>query len=184
MRIIVLFPSVDEAKYLLMTEPAVPVFVSGIGASEAPAAVVRAVRARKPHLVVLAGAAAACSETLGVGDVVEVTSQYAADLPVGMRVVHRVDPVTDLPEVAGCSSDREAWPDGETDPAAQLVSREGAAVMAVCEALGVRCCEIRVVTRRAGEVPDAEREAEALRSLAETLNELFENQKQQVQQDE
>lgn len=178
MRIVVLFPSVDEAKHFLMTEPSVPVFVAGVGSAEAPAAVVRAVRARKPHLVVLAGAAAACGDALGVGDVVEVTSQYAADLPAGVRVVHRVDPVTDLPEAAGCSSDRGAMPDGEADAGVQLVSREGAAVMAVCEALGVRGCEIRVVTHRAGEEPDPEREAEALRGLAETLNDLFSNLKQ------
>ncbi len=178
MRIVVLFPSVDEAKYLLLTEPSVPVFVAGVGAAEAPAAVVRAVRARKPHLVVLAGGAAACGEALGVGDVVEVTSQYAVDLPAEVRVAHRVDPVTDLPETAGCSSDREAMPEGEAVADVQLVSREGAAVMAVCEALGVRCCEIRVVTHRAGTAPDPDREAEALRGLAETLNDLFSNLKQ------
>lgn len=230
MKIIVLFPTVEQAKGFLLSEPSVPIFVSGMGAAETAAAVVRAVKARKPHLVVLAGMAAACDHRLPPGSVVEVTSQYSAALPDGHRPLYRVEPVTDLPEAAGCSSETEELHAGSPDPndlrptavptnglqpegnrkeedssgifpacdtpdsnfhtagaAADravpekplIVSREGAALMAVCEALGVRCCEIRVVSHDAGTALSEDDAAHAAEQLTNTLNQLFQKHEQE-----
>ncbi len=214
MRTVVLFPTIEEAKGFLLTEPHVPVFVSGAGPAQTAAAVVRAVKARKPHLVVLAGLAAACDRTQPLGEAVEVTSQFEAALSGAERHTYRVDPVTDLPEAAGCSAETEfpptgCGPHGRTTAAAEpetakcgsgavpaaerttspdeavrtesprVVSREGAALMAVCEALGIRCCEIRVASHYAGETLSPEARAYAAERLTETLNEIFENHEQE-----
>ena len=281
MRIVVLFPTVEEAKCFLLSEPHVPVFISGRGPVQTAAAVVRAVKARKPHLVVLAGTAAACDRMLPLGEAVEVTSRFEAELAAAERRIYRTDPATDLPEATGCSAqtavqcagcdiraketaetDAEAAagfpttgddlsddtpvsaaeaaagdpfasgphaeaaeeydpptccgfyaaddlptagssPRGDTSAAGpgavvcssggvpssfrsasargahpQVVSREGAALTAVCEALGVRCCEIRVASHYAGEAPSPEALAHAAERLTETLNEIFENHEQ------
>ena len=97
MRIVVLFPTVEEAKGFLLSEPHVPVFISGRGPVQTAAAVVRAVKARKPHLVVLAGTAAACDRMLPLGEAVEVTSRFEAELAAAERRIYRTDPATDLP---------------------------------------------------------------------------------------
>lgn len=258
MRTVVLFPTVEEAKGFLLSEPHVPVFVSGTGPAQTSAAVVRAVKARKPHLVVLAGTAAACDRSLALGEAVEVTSQFEAGLAAAERQIYRVDPVTDLPEAAGCSAQtvfpfigeklhtgaeagteaaegglqaavnkryggtaaadtgasegvllavgppNEAAGAEKCDPPAgsglhnggttasadtyplyacedrpQVVSREGAALMAVCEALEVRCCEIRVPSHYAGETPAPEACAQAAERLTEILKQIFENHEQE-----
>ena len=59
MKTVVLFPTVEEGKEFILGEPSVATFVSGVGAAETAAAVVRAVRAKKPDLVLLAGIAGA-----------------------------------------------------------------------------------------------------------------------------
>ena len=89
MRIVVLFPTVEEAKGFLLSEPHVPVFISGRGPVQTAAAVVRAVKARKPHLVVLAGTAAACDRMLPLGEAVEVTSRFEAELAAAERRIYR-----------------------------------------------------------------------------------------------
>lgn len=216
MRTIVLFPTVEEAKCFLLTEPQVPVFVTGRGPAQTAAATIRAVKARKPHLVVMAGTAAACDRTLSIGAVVEVTSQFEWTPTREEGSWYSIAPVTDLPEVPGCSADRgfsfpseacsapkretpshsdtctdraasnPSKPGGQTPQireaqpkVAQIVSSEGAALMAVCEALGVRCSEIRVLSHYAGETPSPEALRSAAERLAETLNEIFQNNEQE-----
>lgn len=138
MKTVVLFPTVEEGKEFILGEPPVATFVSGVGAAETAAAVVRAVRAKKPDLVLLAGIAGAYDRTIPVGTVFEVTSERTAALPARYRAEYTVPPVTDLPEAASNTSDRM----GTEAEGARLENMEGAALFAACAALGVRCCEI------------------------------------------
>ena len=55
MKRIFIFPTIEEAKAFILTEPRDPVFVGGVGMAEIAAATLRAVKAKKPQLVVLAG---------------------------------------------------------------------------------------------------------------------------------
>ena len=57
MKRIFIFPTIEEAKAFILTEPRDPVFVGGVGMAEIAAATLRAVKAKKPQLVVLAGIA-------------------------------------------------------------------------------------------------------------------------------
>lgn len=195
MKIIVLFPSVEEATPFLMTETKTPVFVTGADPAEMAAGTVRAIRAKKPKLVVLAGLAAAADRSIPLGSVVEVVS---ARITGGTREYETAGPATGLQEVTalsgyaedGCDdttagkdcavaneeipqggetrSGGEVLPGGET-PQAQLADRGGAVFFAVCEAMDMPCCQLRAVSHYCGDTPDAEQTQAALRSLAETL---------------
>ena len=81
MKRIFIFPTIEEAKAFILTEPRDPVFVGGVGMAEIAAATLRAVKAKKPQLVVLAGIAGACDRTLRRGEVVEVVTERIAGIP-------------------------------------------------------------------------------------------------------
>lgn len=168
MKTVVLFPTVEEGKEFILGEPPVATFVSGVGAAET-AAVVRAVRAKKPDLVLLAGIAGAYDRTIPVGTVFEVTSERTAALPARYRAEYTVPPVTDLPEAASNTSDRM----GTEAEGARLENMEGAALFAACAALGVRCCEIRAVANYVGDPFEQWDIPCAVTNLTETLRDLF-----------
>lgn len=114
MKSIVLFPTVEEATQFLLTEPKTPVFVTGSDPAEMAAGTVRAIRAKKPKLVVLAGLAAAADRSIPLGSVVEVVSARMAG---STREYEAAGPATGLPEVAALSTGTACGgPDG-TDAA-------------------------------------------------------------------
>lgn len=169
MKTVVLFPTIEEGKLFILGEPPVATFIAGVGAAETAAAVVRAVRAKKPDLVVLAGIAGAYNDRLPIGSVVEVTRECTGSLPAKYRREYTVDPVTDLPEATANTVEHP----GDEAAGADLENMEGATLFAVCEALGVRCCEIRAVSNRVGEPFEAWDLPHAIENLTETLNQLF-----------
>lgn len=169
MKSIVLFPSVEEATPFLMTEPRVPVFVTGSDPAEMAAGTIRAIRAKKPKLIVLAGLAASADRSIPPGSVVEVVS---ARMVRGTREYEAAGPATGFPEVtaltvggAACDGDAQ----GRDNPQAQLIDCEGAIFLAVCEAMDMPCCCLRAVSHYRGEQPDPERMQTALHNLAEAL---------------
>lgn len=197
MKRIFIFPTVEEAKAFLLTEPRDPVFVGGVGMAEIAAATVRAVKARKPQLAVLAGIAGACERTLRRGEVIEVVTERVAGIPAryareyettgpdlglplaaGVTVSRSGDALTEGPE-ALTGTDAEG-PEALTDPDAEeplprVENMEGAAFFAVCEALGVACCEIRAVSNYVGEPFDQWAVGEAVENLTEKLTQIFGN---------
>lgn len=197
MKRIFIFPTVEEAKAFLLTEPRDPVFVGGVGMAEIAAATVRAVKARKPQLAVLAGIAGACERTLRRGEVIEVVTERMAGIPAryareyettgpdlglplaaGITVSRSGDALTEGPE-ALTGTDAEG-PEALTDPDAEeplprVENMEGAAFFAVCEALGVACCEIRAVSNYVGEPFDQWAVGEAVENLTEKLTQIFGN---------
>lgn len=235
MKRIFIFPTVEEAKAFLLTEPRDPVFVGGVGMAEIAAATVRAVKARKPQLAVLAGIAGACERTLRRGEVVEVVTERVAGIPARYaREYETTGPDLGLPLAAGVTVNRSgdalreeqqaaarepgttgqagaagreqtgavtgrrtaecpangagpaaasltaapltaaSTPEAE-EPLPRVENMEGAAFFAVCEALGVACCEIRAVSNYVGE-PFAEwAVGEAVENLTEKLTQIFGN---------
>ncbi len=74
MRRIFIFPTIEEAKAFILTGTKAPVFVAGGSAAETAACIVRAVRAKRPHHLVLAGFAQLHDGTLSPETVVEVVT--------------------------------------------------------------------------------------------------------------
>lgn len=74
MRRIFIFPTIEEAKAFILTGTKAPVFVAGGSAVETAACIVRAVRAKRPHHLVLAGFAQLHDGTLSPETVVEVVT--------------------------------------------------------------------------------------------------------------
>ncbi|WP_418408698.1 phosphorylase [Alistipes sp.] len=197
MKRIFIFPTVEEAKAFLLTEPRDPVFVGGVGMAEIAAATVRAVKARKPQLAVLAGIAGACERTLRRGEVIEVVTERVAGIPARYaREYETTGPDLGLPLAAGVTVSRSGdalteGPEALTDPDAEgpealtgtdaeeplprVENMEGAAFFAVCEALGVACCEIRAVSNYVGEPFDQWAVGEAVENLTEKLTQIFGN---------
>jgi len=104
---IFIFPTIEEAKAFILTQPRDPVFVAGVGAAEIAAATIRAVKARKPQLVVLAGIAGAYDRSLQRGEVVEVVSERIAGIPARYaREYETSGPDLGLPLAAGVTVNR------------------------------------------------------------------------------
>lgn len=241
MKRIFIFPTIEEAKAFILTQPRDPVFVAGVGAAEIAAATIRAVKARKPQLVVLAGIAGAYDRSLQRGEVVEVVSERIAGIPARYaREYETSGPDLRLPLAAGVtvnrsgdglretgrkqeqeqefretgygipvpetkSGDAVSAPAGQTlQPAGEradspeqpsdmqsaigdtngtagqsalpeIENMEGAAFFAVCEALGVACCQIRAVSNYVGEPFDRWAGGLAVENLTATLTQIFGN---------
>lgn len=144
--------------------------------AETAACLVRAVKAKKPQLAVLAGFAVSLSPALGPGTVVEVVTERIAG-QTDSPVYETTGPDLELPPAAGitCCGEEQMVRQAETRTEEELpavANTEGAAFMAVCEALGVACCEIRAVIC-IGTAPAALEEAAA--ALTETLTLKFGN---------
>lgn len=278
MKRIFIFPTIEEAKAFILTQPRDPVFVAGVGAAEIAAATIRAVKARKPQLVVLAGIAGAYDRTLQRGEVVEVVTERIAGIPEryareyetsgpdlglplaagvtvnrsgdGLRETGREQEFREqeqvqeqefretgsgIPEPETQSGDAASAPAGETlQPAGEradspeqtsdmqsaiektngtdgqnalpvigdtndtdgqgslpgidgtndtdeqsalpeIENMEGAPFFAVCEALGVACCQIRAVSNYVGEPFDRWAVGLAVENLTATLTQIFGN---------
>lgn len=237
MKRIFIFPTIEEAKAFILTQPRDPVFVAGVGAAEIAAATIRAVKARKPQLVVLAGIAGAYDRTLQRGEVVEVVTERIAGIPEryareyetsgpdlglplaagvtvnrsgdGLRETGREQEFREtgsgIPEPEAQSSDAVSAPAGQAlQPAGEradspeqtsdmqsaiektsgtdgqnalpeIENMEGAAFFAVCEALGVACCQIRAVSNYVGEPFDRWAVGLAVENLTATLTQIFGN---------
>lgn len=170
MKIVYLFPTVEEAKGFLLTEPKTPVFVTGVGQAAVAAGVIRAVKSKKPDLVILAGLAGAYGDEPICGEVVEVVREEVAGIPERFAESYAVEPLTELRTVRSLTVDRSgAGTEFAARTGAQVENMEGAAFFAVCDALGVECAELRAISNRVGE-PFAEWHTdEALANLTEIL---------------
>ena len=241
--------------------------------AEIAAATLRAVKAKKPQLVVLAGIAGACDRTLRRGEVVEVVCERIAGIPERYaREYETSGPDLGLPLAAGVTVNRSGdgaaatggpksaaenaghaagdagfaeshpgftaeggaehaaegtqlqtpgnarnqpgniaapigfetpddtertalatqpgIPDNAGNPAQrpegspedtpqeylpEVENMEGAAFFAVCDALGVACCQIRAVSNYVGEPFGQWAVEEAVGNLTEKLNQIFES---------
>lgn len=168
MKRIFLFPSIEEGKAFILTEPKDPVFITGVGMAAMSAAMVKAVRAKKPALAILAGTAGAYDETLPVGEVVEVTAERVPGICDPFATPYNSRPHTHLKAVSA----NTVCVAGATPAGAQIENTEGAAFFALCEALGVVGCEIRTITHHIGKARSERDATAAIARLTETLTQL------------
>lgn len=168
MRIAYLFPTVDEAKGFLIENPKALVFVTGVGAAAVAATTIKAAKAKRPHLMILAGIAGAYDHELHKGEVVEVVSDRMGELPSKYIEEYQLEPLTELRRVKSNTVSRCG---GEAN-GAQIEQMEGAAFFAVCEALDIEAAQIRAISNYVGEPKEEWCIEEALKSLTTTLTEL------------
>lgn len=173
MKIVYLFPTIDEAKRFILREPEASVFITGVGMAAVAAATIRAVKSKKPHLVILAGIAGAYDGGPNCGEVVEVTREEAAGLPERYAERYAVEPLTELRCVRSLTVSRSGQGmEFARSCGAEVENMEGAAFFAVCDALGVECAQLRAVSNRVGEPFEAWRPDEALENLTEILQQM------------
>ena len=172
MKTLFLFPTELEAAPFRERRPDAQVRICGVGQARAAAATARLIADEKPDRIVLAGLAGAYGDEPAVGSVCAVEEEREAGLPAKYESRFRPKLLPKrLPHaVANTVAVQSAEPQG-----AQIENMEGAAVMAVCEAMGVECCEVRAVSNRTGQ-PFAEwKTEEAAANLAEILIKTFYN---------
>ncbi len=165
MRIVYLFPTIEEAKGFILERPKASVFITGVGMAALSATMCRAVKSKRPHLIVLAGVAGSYSEELLKGEVVEVVDQCVAGLPERYREHYAMEPLTDLRAVKANTVNQC----GAAAEGAQIEEMEGAAFFALCEALDVEGVEIRAISNRVGEPREEWAFKEAVEHLTQWL---------------
>lgn len=175
MRIVYIFPTVEEAKGFILENPKAQVFVSGVGMAAVAATTLKAAKSKRPHLMLLCGVAGAYDRSLMRGEVVEVVEEQIAELPEQYRERYALEPLTELRPVSANTVNRC----GAEGGGAQIEQMEGAAFFALCEALDIEAAEIRAISNYVGE-PREEWDFEgAVKNLTEILSQLkFEDEEQ------
>lgn len=180
MKRIFIFPTIEEAKGFILTEPREAVFIGGVGMAEISAATIRAVKAKKPHMAVLCGIAGAFDRSAARGEVVEVVTERVAGLPDRYtRAYETSAPDTGLTAVAGLTVSTSGAGTAHSDAIAAedelpvVENMEGAAFFATCEALGVAACQIRAVSNYVGEPFEEWAVEQAVENLTKTLTQIF-----------
>lgn len=172
MKTLFLFPTEDEAAPFRRLKPEAQVYVCGVGQARAAAAAARLIAAEKPDRIVLAGVAGAYGDEPAVGSVCAVEEERECGLPEKYAASFRPKW---LPSKLRRAVSNTVAAQGAEPQGAHIENMEGAAVMAVCEALGVECCEVRAISNRTGQ-PFAEwKTEEAAANLAEILIKTFFN---------
>ena len=172
MKTIFLFPTEEEAAPFRERRPDARICICGVGQARAAAAAAKVIAAERPDRIVLAGVAGAYGDEPAVGSVCAVCEEREAGLPKQYAAVFRPKSVTSkLPNVISNTTPLI----GAEPCGAQIENMEGAAVMAVCEALGVECCEVRAISNRTDQLFGEWRVEEAATNLAEILLKKFYN---------
>ncbi len=126
-----------------------------------------------PDRILLCGIAGSYDPALPCGTVVAVGTERVAGLPGKYADRYEGSPLPGwLPAVVANTVSR---PGGPADGAA-VENMEGAAVMAVCAAMGVACSEIRAVSNRVGDPFGHWRIPQALTALADALGRLLDEE--------
>ncbi|MEG2240384.1 MAG: hypothetical protein RSC12_04665 [Alistipes sp.] len=169
MKRVFLFPTIEEGKAFILTAPKDAVFISGVGMAETAAVTIKAVKLKKPDLIILAGVAGAYDPTVPLGEVVEVVEERVAELPAKYAEVYSSVGFTPLKKVSANTVSRSGAQAGE----AAIENMEGAAFFAVCRALGVDGCEIRALSNHVGEPFELWKFDEAVENLTSRLIQIF-----------
>ena len=172
MKTIFIFPTDDEAAPFRERRPEAQVRICGVGQARAAAATAKIIAAERPDRIILAGLAGAYAGGPEVGSVCAVEEERETGLPDKYSAVFRPKTVPSRLRrvVSNTVAVQNAEPGG-----AHIENMEGAAVMSVCEAMGVECCEVRAISNRTGQ-PFAEwKTDEAATNLAEILIKTFFN---------
>lgn len=171
-----LFPTEAEAAAFRRLMPEAEVVIIGVGMAEAAAMTARYLSLKPTSDVVLCGIAGACDERLVVGRVVEVVYDRIASLPKQYAKEYRSERSTGLEPAeaftVNASGEALGYLAESSMPAVEQM--EGAAVAAMCEAMGVEhFYHIRAISNRVGESRDKWRVEEAVAVLGGIVSQLF-----------
>lgn len=145
--------------------------IIGVGMAEAGAGAAALIAEHKPQRVVLCGIAGACDSTVEVGSVVQVESDRVAGLPEKYSIEYSSSLVEGLCRVQSLTVNRT----GESLPLAEgekpcIEQMEGAAVAAVCKAMGVgEYYHLRAISNYVDDPRSAWRIGDAVEALGEWL---------------
>lgn len=172
MKTIFIFPTEEEAAPFRERRPDAQVIICGVGQARAAAAAARAIASERPGRVVLAGLAGAYGDDPAVGSVCVVEAERESGLPERFAAEFRAGSLPGrLPRVVS----NTVAVSGAEARGAHIENMEGAAVMALCEAMGVEFCEVRAISNRVGQPFYEWRTKEAAANLAEILIKTYYN---------
>lgn len=175
-RPVFLFPTEVEAAAFRQLMPEAEVVIVGVGMAEAAAMAARYLSLKPTRDVVLCGIAGACDDRLAVCQVVEVVYDRVASLPEQYLKEYRMERSTGLDSVESftVNASGESLKFLAEDALPAVEQMEGAAVAAVCEAMGVEhFCHIRAISNRVGDEREKWRIEEAVTALGGVVSQLF-----------
>lgn len=176
MNTLFLFPTREEAAELLTRRADLKPQVGfvGVGMAEAGANAAVLIARHRPQRVVLCGIAGACDSRVEVGAVVQVESDRVAGLPEKYSIEYSSSFLEGLCRVQSLTVNRT----GESLPIVAgnlpcIEQMEGAAVAAVCRAMGVEeYYHLRAISNYVDDDRSAWRIKEAVEALGERIAEL------------
>lgn len=176
MNTLYLFPTLEESVVFCDLRPELreQVVVVDVGMAAAGANAAQAIARRQPRRVVLCGIAGACDRRIEVGAVVQVESDRVVGLPEKYSIEYSSSTVEGLCRVQGLTVSCT----GESLPAVAsnipcIEQMEGAAVAAVCRAMGVEeYYHLRAISNYVDDDRSAWRIKEAVKALGERIAEL------------
>lgn len=171
-RCVVIFPTEGEAAPFRRISPDTEVFICGVGQALSAATTAQVIIEAKPDLLILAGIAGAYAESgLTRGEVCCVHIEREAMLPTRFAAAFQADvlPAGMRHVVSNTAPETLIAAQG-----AAIENMEGAAVIALCQRLGVKVCECRAISNYVGEPFEQWAIREATENLAEKLREIIE----------
>lgn len=165
---ILLFPTLMEAKPAMETFAQADIRVCGVGPSQV-AAFTAGVCVENPPLVILCGIAGSYSTHM-VGEVVQVSVEKEMILPSRFRKSFSPSYI-----IEGVPSATSATVSGPVDEPAQadIENMEGASFFAVCNAMGVKCAQLRAISNNVGEKFENWDTDKALNNLIKVLKNIL-----------
>ncbi|MFI3292550.1 MAG: hypothetical protein SNG27_03470 [Rikenellaceae bacterium] len=167
---IFVFPTELEAQLFIERSPISRVEISGVGMAACGAKVAQ-IASENPHDALILAGIAGSYDLNGVAlcEVVEVCEESIEELPEKYAKRYVNEPL--FGDLKGVISNSVSG-SGHSSCTAQIENMEGASLFAICEALGVRCSQIRAISNRVGD-PFAEWNIDgALDALTEKLIEI------------
>lgn len=171
-----LFPTESEAEVFRTMNPSAEVVIIGVGMAEAAAMTARYLSLSDARDVVLCGIAGACDERLSVCQVVEVVGDRIPSLPEAFRREYRTERATglDVAEAFTVNATGESLPFVSAEALPAVEQMEGAAVAAVCEAMGIEhFYHIRAISNKVGDSRDKWQIKESVAALGGVVSQLF-----------
>jgi nucleoside phosphorylase len=181
---IIIVPSEVEARFFALH--GLHAHICGVGMAECAATTAHLLAGlhaagQQPRLVILAGIAGTCTDTLKTGDTVAVASETIADLgrrnadgsftPLFQKNYRAGAIPENLASVRSNTVNMAGGVMGEKNvgaaaESAEIENMEGAAFFAVCERFGVPAMEVRTISNRVGQPVDRESLDLAAQNLA------------------
>lgn len=170
MNTVVLIPTEDEAAPIRAARPFADVRVCGVGMAAAGAFTASLLVGERPDRILLCGIAGAYD----LDSAPDRSSPWVWSGSPGLPENTPTGTKARRSRMAAAVVSNTVSRSGAEADGAAVENMEGAAVMAVCHALGVACSEIRAVSNRVGDPFDRWQIPEALDSLVAALVRLAE----------